>query len=114
MIPVFMHPRMSTVTAISGNGSIVSLIVEDVGDEGHVDEARPRGDVGPEVMEMHRYGVRGAIAGDITERLSLFATLRYHEEDGPNDYWGRETNGNNLKYPDTRVNSFNGEHYRVQ
>ena len=74
---------MSTVTAISGNGSIVSLIVEDVGDEGHVDEARPRGDVGPEVMEMHRYGVRGAIAGDITERLSLFATLRYHEEDGP-------------------------------
>ena len=33
MIPVFMHPRMSTVTAISGNGSIVSLIVEDVGDE---------------------------------------------------------------------------------
>ena len=49
MIPVFMHPRMSTVTAISGNGSIVSLIVEDVGDEGHVDEARPRGDVGPEV-----------------------------------------------------------------
>ena len=64
------------------------------------------------IMEMHRYGVRGAIAGDITERLSLFATLRYHEEDGPNDYWGRETNGNNLKFPDTRVNSFNGEHYR--
>ncbi len=71
-----------------------------------------RGTADSDIMEMHRYGVRGAIAGDITERLSLFATLRYHEEDGGNDYWGRETTGGSLKFPDTRVNSFNGEHYR--
>ena len=71
-----------------------------------------RGTGDSDVMEMHRYGMRGSIAGDITERLSLFATLRYHEEDGPNDYWAREANGNNLSHPDTRTSSFNGEHYR--
>ena len=71
-----------------------------------------RGTADSNIMEMHRYGVRGSIAGDITERLSLFATLRYHEEDGPNDYWSREANGSNFSHTDTRTNSFNPEHYR--
>ena len=71
-----------------------------------------RGTADSDIGEMHRYGARVAIAGDITERLSLYASLRYNEEDGPNDVWSRETTGNNLKHFDTRTNSFNPEHYR--
>ncbi len=61
--------------------------------------------------EIHRYGVRGSLAGDITERLSVYASLRYNELDGPNDVWSRELNGR-LRYNDNIDTSFNPEHYR--
>ena len=71
-----------------------------------------RGTNDSDIGEMHRYGARVAIAGDITERLSLYANVRYHEEDGPNDIWGREANGNRLSHSDRRISTFNPEHYR--
>jgi iron complex outermembrane receptor protein len=36
------------------------------------------------------YGVRGMIAGPLSENLSAFASLRWNEFDGPNNTWIRE------------------------
>ena len=51
-----------------------------------------------DVGKIRRYGARASIAGDLTERLSLYASLRYNESSGPNNHWSREINGN-LRYP---------------
>ena len=48
--------------------------------------------------KIRRYGARASIAGDLTERLSLYASLRYNESSGPHNHWSREINGN-LRYP---------------
>ena len=60
---------------------------------------------------IRRYGWRGSVAGDITERFSVYASLRYNELNGPNDYWSRDINGN-LQYTDKLDTSFNPEHER--
>ena len=61
--------------------------------------------------KMRRSGVRSSVAGDITERLSLYASLRYNDRRGPNDFWARETSGR-LKYNDKLDTSFNPDHDR--
>ena len=64
-----------------------------------------------DVGEIHRYGARASIAGELTERLSLYASLRYNESDGPNNNWSREINGN-LRYTDEIDTSRNNSHER--
>ncbi len=61
--------------------------------------------------EIHRYGARLAIAGDLTDRLSFYGSVRYNEEDGPNDVWNLELNGN-LRHSNIIDTSRNNEHYR--
>ena len=52
-----------------------------------------------DVGKIRRFGARASIAGDLTERLSLYASLRYNESSGPMNHWSREINGN-LRYTD--------------
>ena len=47
----------------------------------------------PDIGKTEKYGVRAALAGNISEQLSLYATLRYNELDGPNNIWNRELSG---------------------
>ena len=47
----------------------------------------------PDIAQTEKYGVRAALAGNISEQLSLYATLRYNELDGPNNIWNRELSG---------------------
>ena len=65
----------------------------------------------PDVGKTEKYGVRAALAGDISEQLSLFATLRYNEYDGPNNIWNREMNGD-LTHTNVIDTSYNAGHQR--
>ena len=47
----------------------------------------------PDIAQTEKYGVRAALAGNISEKLSLYATLRYNEYEGPNNIWNRELSG---------------------
>ena len=37
--------------------------------------------------------MRAALAGNFTDRFSVYGTIRYNEYDGPNNIWNRELNG---------------------
>ena len=66
----------------------------------------------PDVGKTEKYGVRAALAGSFTDRLSVYATLRYNELDGPNNTWVRELDGTNLSHPAIVDTSFNPRHKR--
>lgn len=68
-------------------------------------------DVDPDVGHTEKYGVRAAVAGSISERLSLYVTLRYNEYEGPNNIWNREMNGN-LTHSNIIDTSYNASHER--
>lgn len=63
------------------------------------------------VGKREQYGIRATIAGDLSERLSMYAALRYNELDGPNNAWIRELDGN-LEHPRIVDTSFNPRHER--
>jgi iron complex outermembrane receptor protein len=71
-----------------------------------------QGNNNPDVGEMDRFGVRATFAGDITDKLSTFFTLRYNELDGPNNTWIRELDGD-FEYGNTVDTSFNPRHDRT-
>ncbi|GEM_PF-340917 len=64
-----------------------------------------------DVGETEQYGVRVALAGNITERFSVFATMRYNELDGPNNTWNVEPSGD-LQHTNIVDTSFNPRHER--
>ena len=47
----------------------------------------------PDLARTEKYGVRAALAGNFTDRFSVYGTIRYNEYDGPNNIWNRELNG---------------------
>jgi len=53
-----------------------------------------------DVGALDEMGGRVSIAGDITDRLSLFAALRYNEFEGPGNTWARELSAD-FVYPRT-------------
>ena len=65
----------------------------------------------PDVGKTEKYGVRAALAGNISEQLSLYATLRYNELDGPNNIWNRELSGD-LTHSNVVDTSYNPRHER--
>ena len=65
----------------------------------------------PDVGHTEKYGVRAALAGNISEQLSLNATLRYNEYEGPNNIWNRELNGD-LTHTNVIDTSYNARHER--
>ena len=65
----------------------------------------------PDVGKTEKYGVRAALAGNISERLSVYATLRYNELDGPNNIWNRESSSN-LTHTNVVDTSYNPRHKR--
>ena len=67
--------------------------------------------VDPDVGHTEKYGVRAAVAGNISEQISLYATLRYNEYDGPNNIWNRERDGN-LTHSNIIDTSYNAAHER--
>ena len=68
-------------------------------------------DVDPDVAHTEKYGVRAALAGNISEQLSLYATLRYNEYEGPNNIWNREMSGD-LTHTNIIDTSYNARHER--
>ena len=65
----------------------------------------------PDVGKTEKYGVRAALAGNISERLSVYATLRYNELDGPNNIWNRELTSN-LTHHNIVDTNYNPRHER--
>ena len=65
----------------------------------------------PDVGKTEKYGVRAVLAGSISEQLSLQATLRYNELDGPNNIWNRELSGD-LTHTNVVDTSYNPRHKR--
>ena len=63
----------------------------------------------PDVGEWDRYGVRATLAGDITDRFSVYAALRYNKFEGPNNVWNVELDGN-LTHTPVVDTSFNPQH----
>jgi outer membrane receptor protein involved in Fe transport len=61
------------------------------------------------VGEWDRYGVRATLAGDMTDRFSVYATLRYNKFEGPNNAWNIELDGN-LTHTPVVDTSFNAQH----
>ena len=47
----------------------------------------------PDIARTEKYGVRAALAGNFTDRFSVYGTIRYNEYEGPNNIWNRELNG---------------------
>ena len=47
----------------------------------------------PDLARTEKYGVRAALAGNFTDRFSVYGTIRYNEYDGPNNIWNRELSG---------------------
>ena len=65
----------------------------------------------PDIGKTEKYGVRAALAGNITEQLSVYATVRYNELDGPNNIWVRERSAE-LIHHNIVDTSFNPRHER--
>ena len=65
----------------------------------------------PDVGKTEKYGVRAALAGNITEQLSVYATIRYNELDGPNNIWIRELS-TDLTHHNIVDTSYNPRHKR--
>ena len=65
----------------------------------------------PDVGKTEKYGVRATLAGNISEQLSVYATVRYNELDGPNNIWIRETS-TDLTHSNIVDTSFNPRHER--
>jgi iron complex outermembrane receptor protein len=65
----------------------------------------------PDVGKTEKYGARLTLAGEITDRLSAYASVRYNELDGPNNVWNRELSGNLTHSPNVDT-SFNPRHKR--
>ena len=65
----------------------------------------------PDVGKTEKYGVRAALAGNISERLSVYATLRYNELDGPNNIWIKELT-ENLTHHNIVDTNYNPRHKR--
>lgn len=47
------------------------------------------------------FGGRLSLSGQISDRLSLYASLRYNEYEGPGNAWARELDATNFAYPKT-------------
>ena len=65
----------------------------------------------PDVGETEENGIRATLAGDFTDRFSVYAAVRYNDLDGPNNIWNVEMDGN-LTYTDVVDTSFNPRHKR--
>lgn len=63
------------------------------------------------VRSLERYGARIALAGDISERFRLYASVRHNSLDAPNNVWSRESSGSFVYSTDVDT-SFNPRHER--
>ena len=85
-------------------------------DDGYLDNPNtPRlngltnADIDEDEGKIEEQGIRASIAGPLTDRLSLFASVRWNDLDGPNNAWVREID-EDLEYPDVVNNTFNSIH----
>lgn len=65
----------------------------------------------PDVGQTDENGFRVTLGGDISERFSVYAAVRYNDLDGPNNIWNVELDGN-LTYTNVVDTSFNPRHRR--
>ncbi len=65
----------------------------------------------PDVGQSEEYGIRATLAGDITDRFSVYAAVRYNDLDGPNNIWNVELDGN-LTHTSVVDTSFSPRHKR--
>lgn len=64
-----------------------------------------------DVGQIDESGVRVTLAGDFSDRFSMYAAIRYNDLDGPNNIWNIELDGN-LEYTNVVDTSFNPRHKR--
>jgi len=64
-----------------------------------------------DVGQIDESGVRLTLAGDFSDRFSMYAAIRYNDLDGPNNIWNVELDGN-LEYTNVVDTSFNPRHKR--
>ena len=64
-----------------------------------------------DVGQVDESGVRATLAGNFSDRFSMYAAIRYNDLDGPNNIWNVELDGN-LEYTDVVDTSFNPRHKR--
>ncbi|MEP0315165.1 MULTISPECIES: TonB-dependent receptor [Alphaproteobacteria] len=62
-----------------------------------------------DIRAFEETGARLAIGGDVTDNLSVLASVRYNEVDAPNNAWSLELDGQ-FEYPTTVNTSFNPRH----
>ena len=65
----------------------------------------------PDAGQVDESGVRATLAGNFSDRFSMYATIRYNDLDGPNNTWNVELDGN-LEFTDVVDTSFNPRHER--
>lgn len=64
-----------------------------------------------DIGKVDESGGRISLAGSITDRLSMFASVRYNKLDAPNNVWVQELDGN-LEHSNVVDTSFNPRHNR--
>ena len=57
-------------------------------------------------------GARASVSGPLGERLSVYASVRWNDYEGPNNAWNRELDGNDLRHPDVVDTTTNPRHER--
>lgn len=70
---------------------------------------RANGGVGssdPDIGHVNENGARLSFAGPLTERLSMYATVRWNELDAPNNVWTTELD-NNYEFPQVLGRTYN-------
>ena len=67
------------------------------------------GDQKSDIGEVDETGIRATLAGDFSDTVSMYATVRFNDFDGPNNTWSIEPDGD-LEYPTDIDYSVNGRH----
>lgn len=65
----------------------------------------------PDIGKVDEFGGRVSLAGAITDRLTLYASLRFSDLDSPNNVWVRELDGD-LEHSNIVDTSFNPRNHR--
>ena len=87
-------------------------------DDGYLENQNPprvnglRGNNPPDVGAVDEGGGRISIAGPFSDRLSVYASYRYNEYDGPNNTWVREMDARSLRHPNVINTTRNAKHDR--
>ena len=108
----------ASVNVPLGDGWAMRLFGFAGGHDGYLENpnsARANGlrtDNDKDIGEVEEHGLRASIAGNLSERLSAYASLRYNDFDGPNNTWVRELSPEDLDHSNVVETTTNPRHER--